>query len=333
MKQFIKKISGTLLAAVLFAPAGLLAQNTEVKDKEQKEKKEAEQIIITRKGSKEEKMVVEVNGDKILVNGKEIKDSDGDITVHRSKIKDVWAYGGNYNFNGNQSFSRISIDENRAMLGVTTEKAENGVEIQEITKESAAEKAGLKKGDVITKINESKIEDPDDLSAVIKKQKPGDKVTVTYLRDKKQQNVTAELTKWKGVSAYTFPGGQEFKMDMKDFDFDMEHPSPRAYSTPMVRGYATNRGPKLGISVQDAEDGKGVKVLDIDDEGSGAKAGIKENDVITEVDGKTVNSADEIAKIVRESKDKASIKMKLLRAGKVQTVDVKIPRKLKTADL
>ena len=57
------------------------------------------------------------------------------------------------------------------------------------------------------------------------------------------------------------------------------------------------------------------------------------NDIITEVDGKTMNSADDVAKIVRESKDKISIMVKLQRDGKTQNIEVKIPRKLKTADL
>ena len=60
---------------------------------------------------------------------------------------------------------------------------------------------------------------------------------------------------------------------------------------------------------------------------------IEEDDIITEVDGKAVNSADEIAKVMKESKDKVSVKMKLIRKGKTETVDVKIPKKLKTADL
>ena len=37
------------------------------------------------------------------------------------------------------------------MLGVITEKTDEGVKIQDITKESGAEKAGLKEGDIITK--------------------------------------------------------------------------------------------------------------------------------------------------------------------------------------
>ena len=76
-----------------------------------------------------------------------------------------------------------------------------------------------------------------------------------------------------------------------------------------------------------------MNVIDVDEDGNAAKAGIKEDDIITEVDGKTVNSTDEIAKLIKESKDKSSVKVKLLRSGKPVTVDVKIPKKLKTTDL
>jgi serine protease Do len=91
--------------------------------------------------------------------------------------------------------------------------------------------------------------------------------------------------------------------------------------------------PRLGLSVQDTDDGKGVKVIDVDDEGNAKKAGIKEDDLITEIDGKAVNSADEVARIVRDSREKNSMMFKINRGGKTQNIEVKIPRKLKTADL
>lgn len=343
MNQFIKKISFIILAALLIAPASLMAQK-EDKEKEVKEKKEAEQIIITRKGNKDEKIVVEVTGDKVIVNGKEIKDDkDGDITVRRHKIKDVWAFGGD-GLTGawgdhneqmklyNDQMKMFNVDENRALLGVTTDHADNGAEIQSITKESAAEKAGLKKGDIITKIDDKKIETPDDLTEAIQDHKPGDKVNITYLRDKKEQKASAELGKWKGTRAFTFKnGGQTFNMDF-------ENMTPNIPAIPRIAPYGqtwnwSGGGPKLGVSVQDTEDGKGVNVIDVDEDGNAAKAGIKEEDIITEVDGKAVNSADEIAKLMKENKDKISVKVKLLRKGKTETVEVKIPRKLKTADL
>ena len=74
-------------------------------------------------------------------------------------------------------------------------------------------------------------------------------------------------------------------------------------------------------------------MIDVDEEGNGQKAGVKENDVIIAINDKEVNSADEVARIVRENKDKPSIMLKIKRAGKTQNIEVRMPRKLKTADL
>jgi len=124
-------------------------------------------------------------------------------------------------------------------------------------------------------------------------------------------------------------------MKMPNMDFDV---MPKMQTVPKTRiapgqYFAFDNRPRLGLSVQDTDDGKGVKVIDIDDEGNAKKAGVKENDVIIAVNDKEVNSADEVAKIVRENKDKPSVMLKIKRDGKTQNIEVKMPRKLKTADL
>ncbi|MBK6381906.1 MAG: PDZ domain-containing protein [Chitinophagaceae bacterium] len=141
-----------------------------------------------------------------------------------------------------------------------------------VTKESAAEKIGLKEGDVITKVGDVKMEDPDDLSAEIKKHKPGDKVTVTYLRDKKEYKATAELTKWKGTN-----GVYNFKMNPSDLNLDFDRimprvPEPPNMRTPKAPGFSWSGGaPKLGLSVQDTDDGKGVKIIEVDSDSNAEK--------------------------------------------------------------
>jgi serine protease Do len=335
MKQAFQKLSTWAIAALLMAPVSLFAQK-EDKDKDSKEKKDVQQYIITRKGGTNEKTVIEIVGDKITVNGKEVSEDskDGDVTVKKMKFKEHAAlsrfpgYEGVYQGN-RDAFTLFNEDHNHAMLGVTTEKKDQGVEVQSVTKESGAEKAGLKEGDIITKVNDTKIENPDDLSKTIRARKPGDKVSVTFLRDKKEQTVSAELTQWKGVNTMTF---DNFKMDMNDF-------APKVQVTPRVRtqlgqtwSYSSGT-PKLGLSIQDTDDGKGVKVIEVDEESNAAKAGFKKDDVITEVNGKAVNGADEMAKAIKESKDKGSVMVKLNRGGKSQNIEVKIPKKLKTADL
>ena len=71
MKLDRVKVSMVALVIVLFTPAALLAQDDKG-DKGDKDKKDKEmqQIIITRKSDKDEKVVIEVKGDKVTVNGK-----------------------------------------------------------------------------------------------------------------------------------------------------------------------------------------------------------------------------------------------------------------------
>jgi serine protease Do len=347
MKRFALSFAIPALLATLAIPS--FAQDVKEKEKTSKDtKKEVEEITIIRKSDDKTKTVVEINGDKITVNGKPIEDlkDDGNITVHRGKYKTmeglnyygtprtrVGGQGGqSFNWDNGDGFNMFHVDENRAMLGVVTEEATGGVKVTEITDESAAKKAGIKEGDIITKIGDTKIEDPDELSEAVRKHKPGEKVTVTLLRDKKEQKVTAELGKWKGVNSFSYGPGKEFKMDM---DYN-ELLAPKIQAMPRMRGQAwsySSGAPRLGLSVQDTDDGKGVKVIDVDDESNAAKAGLKENDIITNFNGTEVNSADEVAKLVKENKDKPTISLKIKRDGKVQTVEVKMPRKLKTADL
>jgi serine protease Do len=182
---------------------------------------------------------------------------------------------------------------------------------------------GLKEGDIITKMDSKPITCPDDLTAAVKSHKPGDKVSVTYLREKKENTATAELGKWKSTN---------FKMDMGDMNWD--NVMPKIQTMPRGNVFSTApRTPKMGLSVQDTDDGKGVKVIEVDEESNAAKAGIKENDILTEIDGKVVNSTDEVVKSLKENKDKISVMFKLTRSGKTQNVEVKMPRAIKTKDL
>ncbi len=348
MVKTISKMKILVVALGLLMPAALVAQKEE-KVKEVKEKKEVRQITITTKGDNDEKVVIEIKGDNVTVNGKPIDDYKvGDLKVKMSKLKDLESLSfermpgaGVWNFDakggkGDNLFRMYSNDANLAMLGVTTQKDEKGVLVKSITKESAAEKAGLKENDIITKIDDTKISEPDDLSAAIKEYKPGDKVKVSYLRDKKEQKVTAELTKWKGVNALTMGEGNNFNMDFDNFHLDK---MPNLEGLKGLRApndqyrFLYKGAPKLGISVQDTDNGKGVKVIEVDEESNAAKAGIKKDDIIIEFDGKTTNSTDEIVKAIKESKEKNAVMIKLNRNGKTMNIETKMPRKIKTADL
>jgi serine protease Do len=223
----------------------------------------------------------------------------------------------------------------RAFLGVNSEKnpgdAAQGAKIKAVTKGSAAEKAGLREGDVITKVDEITVSGPEDLVKAVHKYKPEDKITLTYLRAGKSQKTTATLGKtmarYNFNYNYTMPKSQDFNFSMPNMP-DM----PDGENPPQI--FSWNDGkPKLGIKAQDTEDGKGVKVLDVDDDSPADKAGVKEDDIITRFDGKDVDSAPTLADLARDAKGKPVVKIDLIRDGKPMELEIKTPKKLKTADL
>ena len=119
---------------------------------------------------------------------------------------------------------------------------------------------------------------------------------------------------------------------MPNFNFDLQDRGDlRNFERNFNFNY--NGKPRLGIKAQDTEDGKGVKVLDVDNESAAEKAGIKKDDVITEFDGKKVSTTEDLVNASRESKEKPAVKVTFNRDGKSQSVEIKTPKKLKTANL
>lgn len=68
-----------------------------------------------------------------------------------------------------------------------------GVLVSEVVEDSPADKAGLKAGDVIVKVEREKMEETDDLVEVIRKSDTGDEVTIKIIRDGKRETITATL--------------------------------------------------------------------------------------------------------------------------------------------
>ncbi len=86
-----------------------------------------------------------------------------------------------------------------ARLGIGVENAANGAQvtegakIQQVDNGSAAQSAGLKAGDVITKVDDHLITSSDSLVATIRSYRPGQSVTVTYTRGGTEHTVKATL--------------------------------------------------------------------------------------------------------------------------------------------
>ena len=73
-----------------------------------------------------------------------------------------------------------------------------GIYIAEVVEDGAAEDAGLKQGDVITNIDGQKVTKFGELTGIIAQKRPGDKISITYLRDKKKKTATLTLKNEQG---------------------------------------------------------------------------------------------------------------------------------------
>jgi serine protease Do len=92
------------------------------------------------------------------------------------------------------------------------------------------------------------------------------------------------------------------------------------------------RRPKIGLRLQDTEDSKGVKVIDVDKDTPAAKAGLKKDDIVISINGKDVNNTDEAREALNPGEDNKKLySIKAKRNGADMTFEVKIPVKLKTA--
>ena len=97
--------------------------------------------------------------------------------------------------------------------------------------------------------------------------------------------------------------------------------------------FALNDGPKIGISIEDLTEGAGAKVLDVTEGSPAAKAGITKNDIITSVDGSSICDVATIQEKATGLKAGDTISFKLTRDGKSKDVSVKIPKKVKKANI
>ena len=305
----------------------------------------------------EEPVNVLIDGDKIIINGEEVAENDPRINgqgkngvilkrmmIPRDKSKENKIVEGkplDLNIDDVLSFA-TPAQSNAAFLGVISEENELGAKINEVSKGSPAEKAGLKKDDIITNVNEEKITGPKDLYDAIGKYKPSDKVQISILKNGAKTKLTAELEKNKAQSfSYSMPN-QGITIEP---NFVPNTPRGRGNNgtqrfgfelpqMPELNNFFGNiEKPKLGISVEDVEENEGVKISSVSENSPAAKAGLKEDDIITEVNDKKVKDVDGIKPIIKAATEGTIFKFNITRNGKKTVIEVKIPKKLKTADL
>ena len=164
-----------------------------------------------------------------------------------------------------------------------------GIYIAEVVEDGAAAAAGLQKGDVLTHIDGQKIKTFGELQAVIAQKRPGDKVTVKYLRDKKEKTVTLTLKNEQGTTKVV----KNADVDILGID---------------VRPITDSQKKQLEISY-------GLEVLKV----SGGKmkdAGVPKGFIIQTVNDEPMRSFDDLQKAVKDAKDQMLVIKGIFPTGK-----------------
>ena len=149
-----------------------------------------------------------------------------------------------------------------------------GIYIAEVVEDGAAAEAGLKEGDVITHIDGQKIKSFGELQNVIAQKRPGDKININYLRNKKQQKATLTLRNEQGNTKV-----------VKNADIDVLGGQFRAITDQQKE--------QLNI-------GYGLEVLKVNG-GKLKDAGVPKGFIIQRINEQSVKSIDDLQKIVKEA--------------------------------
>lgn len=160
-------------------------------------------------------------------------------------------------------------------------KDDKGALVQSVSPGGPAEKAGLKKGDIIIKLNGKEMDSANELRNEIASTKPGTKVTVTVLRDGKEKDFTVKLGELnsKGLETGHPSSGKSFQ-DLLNFT---------------VGNITNNNARKYGIP----DNTEGVVVTSINHRSSAYQSGLQEGDVIHSVNRKPVRNIDDFDKAIQ----------------------------------
>ncbi len=312
-----------LIKAVIFAVIGTAAIPVFAQNKNNNSKVESESVTIRKTGPTDQKMTIVIDGNNVTVNG---------IPVENFKSDNVEVTKGANGMSVRapliRNFSQ-GIETNKAFLGVMTEANDKGAMVKDVTENSPAAKAGLKNDDIITKVNGDKISDANDLYKTIGKYKPEDKVSITYLRDGKESQTEVTLGKNDQVRVWGFgnDGNNSFNFQAPDI---RSFPDMRSFP---FEGFRRSDQARLGLQVQDLQEGKGVKVIEVESGMPGEKTGIQKDDVITELNGKAIAGVDDIKDAMRSINPGDTVSVTYVRKGKTVTTKINFPKKLKTSDI
>jgi Do/DeqQ family serine protease len=197
----------------------------------------------------------------------------------------------------------------RAQLGVTVQpvtsdmaeslglKEVGGAIVSSVASGSAADKGGLKRGDVIKSFNGQPVHDFNALRNRVAEATPGSNASVVVVRDGAEKNLTV-------------------KLDEAEVSREAGARSAAAPDDKTALGVAVSPlSPELASRAGLDKDAHGVVVQQVDPDGRAADAGIQPGDIILEVNRQPIQSVDDLRSAVRSAAEKPALLLVRRQAG------------------
>ncbi len=264
---------------------------------------------------------------------------DGDVVGVNSAINSPSGTNAGIAFAIPSNVVRVVADEmistgkfDRGMMGVDPrdlkpfEKKKmnlpGGAFAKSIEANTPASQAGMKTGDIITKIDDLAISGEIDLRVAMYKHSPNETVTVTYLRDGRPQSASVKLNAPKFSTAPQQKQINPFADDQKPFLDIPDNPNaPESQdSQPKARGSK----PVLGIGIQQInptarqqfglpEGVNGVVVTNVSEGSFAQKVNLAVGDVITAINNKPMNTVSDLTEAMASVQWGSQISVKFAR--------------------
>jgi S1-C subfamily serine protease len=234
-------------------------------------------------------------------------------------------------FSGGGSHIGVSIREvEEEDLKTAKLSTAAGVVIEEVAASSPAEKAGVKKGDVVLEFDGERVRSTSQFTRLVQETPSGRKVQMAVMRVGQKTTLTVEPS---DDTSFPFSFATRNSI-LQDFAFTPPKPPtpPPAPAMPNFDTWVFRTGSGLGIGVGDLSPQlgdyfgtkSGVLVTSVVDDSAAAKAGLKAGDVITSFNGATVDTPAELRRRVQRIEDGEEFTITIVRDKKPTTLKGKV---------